>query len=387
MRLPSGPDSFSSSLLQLGEDGLKQQQQQQQQGGGGGFGGGFPGGNPGSFQFHFQGNQDPFEMFNRFGGFGGGGFPGQQQQQQQQRSKENLYSPTSDVTTLKQGKFPGHDAKHCWLVEFYAPWCGHCQQMVPTMEAAAKALDGLVRVGAVNCEQEKALCAMYGANSYPTVKMFRGASSVLLGENEARTAEGITQWALSHLPTAQLTPLSPRRPETLDAWVKGPCAAKHAKGGSPACVAVFHRSVGTEPWLQAVSFAHRAKVPMAEAKGQGADALAAQLGASSLPAVLALCGGDPMRTLPAPAAVTQGGALQRHAFEAWMGRLEAACVGVKPRERPKLQVGADFAAMKVGQLAALLASRGRSCALCVEKADYVAEVAKLAAAEAAGQEL
>ena len=331
-------------------------------------------------------------MFNRFGGFGGGGFPGGggfgQPQQQQQRSKENLYSPTSDVTSLKQGKFPGHDAKHCWLVEFYAPWCGHCQQMVPTMEAAAKALDGLVRVGAVNCETDKALCTMYGANSYPTVKMFRGASSVAMGETEARTAEGITQWALSHLPTAQLTPLSPRRPETLDAWVRGPCGGKHAKGGVPACVAIFHRSSGTEPWLQAVSFAHRAKVPMAEAKGQGADSLAAQLGASSLPAVVALCGGDSTRTLPAPPAVTAGGALQRHAFEAWVGGLEAACVGVKPRERPKLLVGTDFGALKVGQLSALLASRGRSCALCVEKADYVAEVAKLAAEEAAaGQEL
>ena len=72
-------------------------------------------------------------MFNQFGGFGGGGMGGgggfrdafgrpqqqQQQQQQQQRSKENLYGPDSAVASLRQGKFPGHDAKHVWFVEFY----------------------------------------------------------------------------------------------------------------------------------------------------------------------------------------------------------------------------------------------------------------------------
>jgi protein disulfide-isomerase A6 len=373
-----------ATRTQLGEDGLKQQQA----GGGGhpgGFGGGFPGGHPGSFQFHFQGS-DPFEMFNRFGGFGGagGGFGGhhRQQQQQQPRATENLYSPTSDVTSLRQGKFPGHDAKNCWLVEFYAPWCGHCQQMVSTYEGVAKALDGLVRVGAVNCEQEKALCAMYGANSFPTIKMFRGASSVAMNEQESRTAEAITQWALSHLPTAQLTPLSGRRPETLDAWVQGPCAS--LKDG-PACVAVFHKASGTEPWLQVLSFAQRGRVPMAEAKGAGADALAAQLGVTSLPAVVALCAGDKMRTHVAPPGVTRGGALHRQPMEEWLVGLASACAGVTPRERPALKAGQDYSKLKVGELKALLASRGRSCALCVEKADFVAAVADLAAEEAGGR--
>jgi hypothetical protein len=72
---------------------------------------------------------DPFEMFNRqfggggFGGFGGGGGFGQrqQQQQQQQRAAAPLYDADSPVAALRQGKFPGHDAKHVWLVEFYAP--------------------------------------------------------------------------------------------------------------------------------------------------------------------------------------------------------------------------------------------------------------------------
>ena len=68
-------------------------------------------------------------MFNQHFG---GGFGGHQQQQQQQSGP--LYESDSPVTSLRQGKFPGHDAKNVWLVEFYAPWCGlGCASPDPTL--------------------------------------------------------------------------------------------------------------------------------------------------------------------------------------------------------------------------------------------------------------
>ena len=39
-----------------------------------------------------------------------------------------VYISGAGVKSLNSNKFPGKDAKHSWLVEFYAPWC-HLQPL------------------------------------------------------------------------------------------------------------------------------------------------------------------------------------------------------------------------------------------------------------------
>lgn len=61
------------------------------------------------------------------------------------------------------------------IVEFYAPWCGHCRSLLPEYVKASKGLKGLANVVAVDCDQEinKPVCAQWKIQGFPTLKIFR----------------------------------------------------------------------------------------------------------------------------------------------------------------------------------------------------------------------
>lgn len=58
------------------------------------------------------------------------------------------------------------------LVEFYAPWCVHCQQLAPEYKKAAILLEDVARVGAVNCDEHEDLCQRHQIAHYPMIKLF-----------------------------------------------------------------------------------------------------------------------------------------------------------------------------------------------------------------------
>ena len=64
-----------------------------------------------------------------------------------------LYKKPGPVVELTAANFKKEvldDKDTMWLVEFYAPWCGHCKQLAPSWELAAMQLKGVVKVGAVD---------------------------------------------------------------------------------------------------------------------------------------------------------------------------------------------------------------------------------------------
>uniref|UniRef100_A0A663F4M9 protein disulfide-isomerase n=1 Tax=Aquila chrysaetos chrysaetos TaxID=223781 RepID=A0A663F4M9_AQUCH len=82
------------------------------------------------------------------------------------------------------------------LVEFYAPWCGHCQRLAPAFAQAAAALrneSSLARLGKVDATAQAALAAEFGITSYPTLKLFRDGNRTRPLAYTGRAA-GIVRW-------------------------------------------------------------------------------------------------------------------------------------------------------------------------------------------------
>ncbi|EEY23823.1 disulfide-isomerase A6 [Verticillium alfalfae VaMs.102] len=83
------------------------------------------------------------------------------------------------------------------IVEFYAPWCGHCKNLQPAYEKAAKSLEGLAKVAAVDCDDDanKPLCGQFGIQGFPTLKIIRpgkkSGKPAVEDYNGPRTATGI----------------------------------------------------------------------------------------------------------------------------------------------------------------------------------------------------
>jgi len=81
------------------------------------------------------------------------------------------------------------------LVEFYAPWCGHCKHLAPEMVTVGQAMISSkpqdVRVGKVNCDAHNGICSKYGVTGYPTIKFFPKGKPTPEDYNAGRTADDI----------------------------------------------------------------------------------------------------------------------------------------------------------------------------------------------------
>ena len=59
------------------------------------------------------------------------------------------------------------------LVDFWAPWCGPCKMLSPTVEAIAQELSGKLKVVKCNTDDARATAIQYQVMSIPVLMLFK----------------------------------------------------------------------------------------------------------------------------------------------------------------------------------------------------------------------
>ncbi|KAL6627839.1 hypothetical protein ACP70R_031565 [Stipagrostis hirtigluma subsp. patula] len=105
-----------------------------------------------------------------------------------------------DVVALTESTFEkevGQDRGA--LVEFYAPWCGHCKKLAPEYERLGASFKKAksVLIAKVDCDEHKSVCSKYGVSGYPTIQWFPKGSLEPKKYEGQRTAEALAEFVNS----------------------------------------------------------------------------------------------------------------------------------------------------------------------------------------------
>ncbi|KAK6429491.1 hypothetical protein LTR95_014362 [Oleoguttula sp. CCFEE 5521] len=196
-----------------------------------------------------------------------------------------LYSKGSPVLQVSGTDYQSliANSNHTSMLEFYAPWCGHCKNLQPAYEKAAKSLAGLAKVAAVNCDDElnKPFCGGMDVKGFPTLKIVRPgkkAGKPAVEEYQGpRTAKGIVDAVIDKIPN-HVTRLKDGEYET---WV-----------GESGVKAILFSDKGTvSALLKALAIDFLGSVKVAQIRDKETQT-AAKMGVTKFPTFMILTSAD-----------------------------------------------------------------------------------------------
>ena len=83
------------------------------------------------------------------------------------------------------------NSKEKVLIDFYADWCGPCKMMAPVVEEVANELEGKLKVGKVNVDENQDLAIKYGIMSIPTLVVIENGETLNNVEKIAKEKLGM----------------------------------------------------------------------------------------------------------------------------------------------------------------------------------------------------
>jgi len=205
-----------------------------------------------------------------------------------------LYGAKSDVIKLTKDNFQRElFSGDVWILEFYAPWCGHCKALTPKYDAAATQLKGIAKLGAIDCDVERELCGAAGVQGFPTLKTWNGkdfdpkTGPKLLDYQGARETAALVNAARGLLTGSYIKMLSSAA--ALDDWLQQSADVPH--------VLLLSDKDKVSDLYKAVSMQFAGRAACAQVNAAKAAEVAERFGASQLPLLLAIpsAGADPVR--------------------------------------------------------------------------------------------
>ncbi|KAI0595668.1 thioredoxin-like protein [Biscogniauxia sp. FL1348] len=196
----------------------------------------------------------------------------------------DLVPSNFDDVVLKSGKPT--------LVEFFAPWCGHCKNLAPIYEDLAQvfATSKDVQIAKVDADAERSLGQQFGVQGFPTLKWFDGKSDKPIDYKGGRDLDSLTAFITEH------TGVKPKRKLELPSQVQmlTDSSFKEIIGGDKHVLVAF-----TAPWCGhcknlaptweklADDFINEPSVVVAkvDAEAENSKATAVEQGVSSYPTI------------------------------------------------------------------------------------------------------
>ena len=204
---------------------------------------------------------------------------------------------------------------------FYAPWCGHCKNLKPAYEKAAKSLEGLAQVAAVNCDDEsnKAFCGTMGVKGFPTLKTIKPTGNknrpIIVDYQGERSAKAIVDAVKAMIPN-HVTKVADK---DLDKWLE--------EDNSTSKAILFSNKGTTSGLMKALSTEFYGNMHFAQIRDKDTAAVST-FGITSYPTLLVLPGGK-------EAPVTYSGEMEKEPISAFLAQYAATAAepaGPKPAD-------------------------------------------------------